>query len=90
MSYRKICQSCSMPMDKPELFGSKRDGSASKDYCIYCYSNGTFIKPNMTLEEMQELVKEQMLKMNLSDKLVKRAVRALPNLKRWKYEAAIF
>ena len=38
----KHCQSCYMPMNKPEDFGKEADGSPSQDYCVHCYENGDF------------------------------------------------
>jgi len=51
----QFCQSCAMPLDKPESFGTEADGHKSKKYCTYCYQNGAFIQPNATLEEMIEI-----------------------------------
>ena len=36
------CQSCHMPMTKPEEFGTETGGNPSRDYCSNCYSDGTF------------------------------------------------
>ena len=36
------CQSCYMPMAKPEDFGKEADGSPNPDYCVHCYENGDF------------------------------------------------
>lgn len=47
-----ICQSCSMPMTKSEHFGTEADGSASKEYCTYCYQKGQFTNPEMSMEDM--------------------------------------
>ncbi len=84
MENKKFCQSCSMPLDQPELIGTERDGSKSKEYCTYCYQNGTFRNPNMTLNEMKKLVKEQMEKRKMDASIINRAVNSLPNLKRWR------
>lgn len=47
------CQSCAMPMNKPEDFGKEVDGSPSSDYCVHCYQGGDFTwKP--TFEEFVE------------------------------------
>jgi hypothetical protein len=46
-----ICQSCGMPMQKPEDFGTNRDGSQNSDYCVYCYKDGMFTQ-ECTMEEM--------------------------------------
>ncbi len=84
MEMKHFCQSCSMPLDKPELTGTEKDGSKSKDYCIYCYQNGAFMNPDMTFEEMKVLVKEQMAKMKIDPGIINLAVNSLPGLKRWR------
>ena len=38
----RICQSCGMAMDSPELHGTHGDGHRNGDYCIRCYRNGLF------------------------------------------------
>ena len=83
MESKNFCQSCSMPLDRPEMMGTEKDGSKSKEYCTYCYQNGSFLNPNMTLEEMKTLVKEQMEKMKIDTNIINMAVSSLPNLKRW-------
>lgn len=47
----KFCQSCGMPLTSPEDHGTEADGSASQDYCQYCYQKGAFTS-SMTMEEM--------------------------------------
>ncbi len=84
MENKNLCQSCSMPLDKPEMMGTEKDGSKSNEYCVYCYQNGAFINPDMTLEEMKILVKEQMEKRKINTNLINMAVSSLPNLKRWR------
>jgi len=49
-----ICQSCSMPLAKAEDFGTETDGSASKEYCQYCYKEGKFTSPEMSMNDMVE------------------------------------
>lgn len=34
------CQSCGMPMQTSEQFGTNKDGSANREYCCYCYKKG--------------------------------------------------
>lgn len=84
MENKVFCQSCSMPLDKPEMMGTEKDGSKSKEYCTYCYQNGAFINPIMTLNEMKTLVKEQMEKRKIDAGIINMAVSSLPNLKRWR------
>ena len=82
MENAKICQSCSMPMSKPEEFGTESCGSASQDYCCYCYQNGEFEGKDMTLEEMIDMCVEAMEPENPEETraLLKEQ---LPKLKRW-------
>ncbi|MGE5106667.1 MAG: zinc ribbon domain-containing protein [Sphingobacteriales bacterium] len=87
MENRNFCQSCSMPLDKPEMMGTEKDGSKSNEYCVYCYQNGAFINPNMTLDEMKTVVKTQMEKRKIDSALINRAVNSLPGLKRWRSKA---
>lgn len=88
MESKTFFQSCSMPLDKPELLGTEKDGSKSQEYCAYCYQNGAFINPDMTLPEMKTLVKEQMKKMKIETGIIDRAVNSLPDLKRWRTVSA--
>lgn len=84
MENKNLCQSCSMPLDKPELQGTEKDGTKSKEYCMYCYQNGAFTTPNITLGEMQAMVKQQMSKMKMDEGVIGKAVNSLPHLKRWR------
>ena len=88
MENKHFCQSCSMPLDNPELQGTEKDGSKSKEYCTYCYQNGAFINANMSLERMKILVKEQMEKRKIDASLINMAISSLPNLKRWRTKMA--
>ena len=90
MKLETLCQSCGMPLDNPELQGTENDGSRSDAYCKYCYRNGVFTNPNMTLKEMTSSVITQLEKLNLDSKTIDMAVSALPNLKRWKASAVAF
>lgn len=49
----KICQSCGMPMQSAEQFGTNQDGSRNEDYCCYCYRDGVFAQ-QCSMEEMAE------------------------------------
>lgn len=45
------CQSCGMPMQTADLFGTNADGSLNQDYCCYCYKDGAFVQ-DCTMDEM--------------------------------------
>ena len=84
----KFCQSCYMPMNKPEDFGKEADGSASADYCVHCYQGGDFCwKP--TFEEYVEANIQSWREEGESDnaednaKARARIMEVFPKLKRW-------
>lgn len=83
MSEKNICQSCTMPLDNPELLGTEKDGSPNLDYCKYCYQNGHFTHPEMTLDKMEKRMTKYMQKEKLPKEVIERAVNRLPFLKRW-------
>lgn len=80
---KQICQSCSMPIIKDDLKGTETDGSKSQKYCIYCYENGGFTAPNMTMEQMQGLVVEKLKEKHWPGFLAKLATKQIPKLERW-------
>ena len=84
MEPKLLCQSCTMPIDNLENRGTEKDGSKSREYCKYCYQDGTLVNPKMTFEEMKSLVITQMKKMDLSPAIIEKSVESLPNLKRWR------
>ena len=83
-----FCQSCAMPQEKPEMFGTNTDGSKSEEYCTYCFKNGKFTEPDISMQEMidkcvtimgqQKIMTEDQARdlMNIT----------IPTLKRWKTE----
>ena len=73
-----------MPLSSPEHLGTEKDGSRKKYYCKYCYENGQFTQPNLTLEEMKTNVKIRMEAMSIDPDLIDLTVSSLPNLKRWR------
>ncbi len=86
---RKICQSCGMPMESKEDFGTEKDGSASDVYCQFCYANGEFLDDAETPEEKAEQVAKIVAKiegMTEEEALyeARKMVPTLRELKRWK------
>ncbi|MCL2821836.1 MAG: zinc ribbon domain-containing protein [Firmicutes bacterium] len=79
----KICQSCSMPLTKPQDYGTNLDKSVSDDYCVHCLCDGKFlayqtvedaIADSVNYAEYANMTKEQMLAY---------AKENYPKLKRW-------
>jgi len=77
------CQSCGMPIDAPELMGTEKDNSKSTIYCIYCYRDGEYTNPEMTLGEMKDHVRDELRKSNASETVIAGAIARLPQLSRW-------
>ena len=81
-----FCQSCGMPLGKDEDFGTNADGIKNDEYCLYCYQNGKFTRPDITLEEMIEqtskaIDKEGVMSLEEAKELSQQNI---PKLKRWK------
>jgi len=74
-----------MPMEKPADFGTEADGSASKEFCVFCYANGSFTEPDLTLSQMIDKVSRILAKqMNISEDEANSIARtSVPSLKRW-------
>lgn len=82
---QKVCQSCSMPLNKDEKGGgSERDGTRSTLYCSHCYEDGSFTLPDLTLEEMRARVKTKMVEFGIPKFMTGLFVRNLHKLERWK------
>jgi hypothetical protein len=79
-----FCQSCAMPMEKPGDFGTNTDGSKNKEYCRYCYRDGKFTEPGMTMEQMIEKCAGMMRQMRVPDAQIEQTKAFIPMLKRWK------
>ncbi len=79
-----LCQSCSMPMETPEVYGTNKDGSKNEDYCTYCYQNGAFTSEE-TMEGMIEICVPHMIKAGYDEAAARKELDVLlPQLKRWK------
>ncbi len=60
----KNCQSCGISLSKnPEKVGLESDGTKSTKFCSYCYVDGKFVNPDMTVDKMKTLVKGKMKEM---------------------------
>jgi hypothetical protein len=83
MSY-KNCQSCGMPLSKDANGGgTEADGTRSPMYCSHCYKDGKFTAPDMTLDQMIELVRKRMKEMHIPGFLGSFFTRKIPELRRW-------
>jgi hypothetical protein len=79
-----FCQSCAMPLQKPEDFGTNADGSKNQEYCQYCYQKGKFTEPEMTMGQMIEKCTGIMKQMNMPEAQIEQTKKFIPMLKRWR------
>lgn len=78
------CQSCGMPLGEG-YFGSNADGAPNADYCKYCYQNGQFTEPRLSLTEMINISVHHMItELQYSEEEARKLAReTIPHLKRW-------
>jgi Putative zinc ribbon domain len=77
------CQSCGMPINRPEWMGTEKDHSKSTIYCTHCYRDGEFTNPDITIAEMKAQVRQEFGKAHASESIISSAVNRLTNLSRW-------
>ena len=83
----KNCQSCGMPLSKDiKGGGTNADLSISTMYCSYCYENGAFKQPDISVLEMKGFVKEKLKEMGFPGFLAGFFTMGIPKLKRWKQD----
>jgi hypothetical protein len=85
-----FCQSCSMPMVKPEDFGTAADGFRINDYCYHCFDRGAFTAPNVTLPGMIDKCAQIMAQQGFMPEPQAHALmeEMIPRLKRWRTAAS--
>ncbi len=87
MADKMRCQSCGMPLsDEFKNHGTRADGSNNPEYCIFCFKNGSFTRPGLTLDEMIQMSIDNMTT-DLGFPLEKAralATSVIPNLRRWR------
>jgi hypothetical protein len=84
MEVENFCQSCGLPLNDRELLGTQKDGSKSTEYCKYCYRNGAFTDPDITVEQMASGIISRLEGDKTPEDIIETAVSRLHNLKRWK------
>ena len=81
----KFCQSCGIPLRKdPNKGGTEADGTKTLKYCSYCYTNGAFTEPNLTADEMRQLVKRKLKETGYPGFIIGWVTKGIPKLERWK------
>lgn len=78
------CQSCGMPLKRDiNGGGTNADGSKSAKYCSHCYDSGSFTLPDITLDQMQDLVKSKLKGKGFPGFLAGFFTKGIPKLERW-------
>jgi hypothetical protein len=74
-----------MPLNKDEQGGgTNADGTKSKMYCSKCFQGGKFTTPDMTVQEMQALVKGKMKEFGFPGFIAGFFTKGIPKLERWR------
>ena len=83
----KQCQSCGMPLQTEkagDCRGTEENGTMSEKWCSLCYTDGKFINPDTSLEEMKQIVDRALKEQKSGFLMRKMALLQLPTLERWK------
>ncbi len=84
----RICQSCTYPLHDPAEYGTNADGTWNPDYCIYCWKDGKWERPDETVKDIVEYTIPYMTSPNHpADKARAYLEELVPTLKRWKEKA---
>ena len=86
---QKFCQSCGMPLNVKEDFGTNEDMSLNEEYCTYCFQKGAFTQ-DVTMDEMinicvkhiEEFNKDSEVK-HTKEEAIAQMKSFFPQLKRW-------
>lgn len=81
------CQSCGMPLADASLLGTEADGALAEHFCKWCYTDGSYADPSMTMEQMVDVCVPNMT--GPESPFTEEQARAylnelLPTLDRWK------
>ncbi|WP_025685464.1 zinc ribbon domain-containing protein [Paenibacillus maysiensis] len=81
----KACQSCGMPLEHEEQYGTDAHQVKTDEYCKYCYKEGAFVQPDLTMEEMIQQCAPILAEQGMQkEEAVAMMRNYLPNLKRWR------
>jgi len=85
MKANKTCQSCGMPLKRdPKSGGTNADGTVNHAYCSYCYAEGQFTQPDMTVDQMRTLVIGKLKEMGFPRFISRLFAGNLNKLERWR------
>lgn len=74
-----------MPLKRDEKGGgTNANGSKSIMFCSKCFEQGKFTQPDMTIEQMQTLVKGKLKEFGFPRLVTGLFTRNIPKLERWR------
>lgn len=81
-----LCQSCGMPMQSPDHFGTTGAGERNDQYCFFCVRDGLFLEPEIGLERMIDKCVRSLVFQGVMPEAEARSLMSerLPRLKRWR------
>lgn len=84
MDNKLRCQSCGMPL-ADGFFGTEKDGSETRDFCKFCYQDGEYVQPELTVDDMITMSIDNMTQdLNIDEAKAKELANSIiPKLKRW-------
>ncbi len=89
MKTKMRCQSCGMPLGEG-FYGTEKDGQVNKEYCKFCFQNGSFTHPTETVSSMvRKSIDNMVNELSIPEDQARELANSfIPKLKRWesKYE----
>ena len=80
---QQICQCCGMPLEDDALMGHDKDGAINKDYCKWCYADGTYTYSSMS--DLIDVCVQHMTGENFTESQARAYMeKLLPTLDYWK------
>ena len=81
-----FCQSCGMPLATADDFGTDAQGFRVNEYCRFCYANGAFTEPEISLQAMIDRCAAIMARQGVMPLADAKALmtETLPKLGRWR------
>lgn len=85
INMQSYCQSCGMPLIEEALLGTEKGGHKSQEYCAYCYEEGKFTQPQLTVEGMIDICVPHLKEDGMPENEARSMLTSfLPSLKRWR------
>ena len=83
-SFSSYCQSCGKYFNSMIRYGTEDNGQKNYHFCSNCYSNGCFTEKELTLPELKEKLKKELILKKRSKLMIRIILNRLSNLERWK------